>query len=726
MFNSLQQLSVKPRAKEDHRLAKVDNRTKTIGEDGKLYILTDKEDYEKYKWDNNTPNQVEKKFISDLRNSFNSSHVNQPMNLMTSRILPSSKPRGEKYDFEHENFTDQSVLYKDKSSKQLSKSPQKSDVRYRSSLNVLQKKYEENLVVINKIFHEKLVLETKMIRIENQLKTNHLANQKENKCNSEYNENFDLDQELLEKCKDSSGMTAIQAADIFKDKKDIIDESPNLTEDVYGYSNINPVNLSMPKQHPSDDIDLLDSQRSRSTSRRPLSSVRSLSTSSARGLLQRPFTPQPHQRPRPLSAGSEGFSRVKGLSAHLRADQDRYVQRKRACDYRADKEIIDQKQHEEKLRQRQLRASMKGKEFAEMMKRDLLFQEAKQKRLQRVMQEIQNDMKTQHDGRLRHAFSNTTTPSQAGCDKAFPVQTRSWKEIKEMEELDRQSRLQQRRLQVEAMVEPFSCAVTKNKVAVNESLIRTRNLCGYEKDRFENEKRREKMEVALDRLAMSSPQLVASMKQREDEAAARWRSNDERRQQREQQLEQQRKEVDRRRLDMAMKARIPDNAAKLTKAAAERLKLVKRRLDEEKMAEERKQQQLLKKEQRIREMSAVLKTTISLNEQDRKSRHGGYVELRSTEQVIAAQKADLQHISLREALKKNKSRIEKSLNGRPTLIERQARSQAAGAAGIEALEKVAAAVAAVAGEAKGTSGAYEDDMFDDDEMLVLRAKAAAP
>lgn len=82
-------------------------------------------------------------------------------------------------------------------------------------------------------------------------------------------------------------------------------------------------------------------------------------------------------------------------------------------------------------------------------------------------------------------------------------------------------------------------------------------------------------------------------------------------------------------------------------------------------------QQCKEEQKRIneKEIAAILRTVIALNEDDRKSKHRGYIEL-SRSNDVAIERARDGKESYQKALQANKQNIEKKLEKRPTLIRR--------------------------------------------------------
>jgi len=168
------------------RIAKTENLERTRGDDGKLYILTNKEDYAKYRLasDDDDANYMQKyaSLNKASKQRPKSAHAKIETPYKTARLTQNasrqlSQDYADKTQPIHidDNF-ETSIQFSSKSRRNATMTGHESlqpkgapsDI-VTSTVDILQEKYEENLGVIDALFHEKQAMERRMRAMEQQL-----------------------------------------------------------------------------------------------------------------------------------------------------------------------------------------------------------------------------------------------------------------------------------------------------------------------------------------------------------------------------------------------------------------------------------------------------------------------------------------------------------------------------------------------------------------------------
>jgi PAS domain-containing protein len=169
-----------------------------------------------------------------------------------------------------------------------------------------------------------------------------------------------------------------------------------------------------------------------------------------------------------------------------------------------------------------------------------------------------------------------------------------------------------------------------------------------------------------------------------------------------------------------MNARLPESRP--TRVVEKRNEWVRLQLEKKKEDKLREQSMMKQKQMKERELGAWLKTLIDMNEEERKSKYPGYIELSATQRLAAERAAEGKEV-YKAAYKANQKRLHDAVQSRPSLIERHDNA-------IGALHASDAALEMLTGDEDDDEDEDDDDddydddddLFDEDEKLVLKAK----
>lgn len=206
MAHTLQHMWVKPRQNNDPRLAKTDNLERTIGDDGKLYILANKEDYRKYKCVDDDSHDFSYALSSRGPASSSSTRPQRPRSAQAKfqtpynndKLSKSKRPLKESsqtfgkedniyilpkkdYFYDSKSITEYEGIedaLNTNTNEQYKMSglgvSQNAENRVSASIEFIQTKYEQNLEVISALYTEKKQMELRMMNLERAL---HVADQ---------------------------------------------------------------------------------------------------------------------------------------------------------------------------------------------------------------------------------------------------------------------------------------------------------------------------------------------------------------------------------------------------------------------------------------------------------------------------------------------------------------------------------------------------------------------
>mmetsp|Transcript_21479 Transcript_21479/g.35966 ORF Transcript_21479/g.35966 Transcript_21479/m.35966 type:complete len:919 (+) Transcript_21479:47-2803(+) len=454
-----------------------------------------------------------------------------------------------------------------------------------------------------------------------------------------------------------------------------------------------------------------------------------------------------------LQRGRKSYSGSRVVSSNLQADADRYIQKRRLLDQQERMKKLEEENYQQKMKERYLRASINGKEFTNMKRRQEMAEELSQKRLEKQKQKEWE--KEQKEKAERRAKSEANKQSMMMVTK----NQLSWRELQEIEETKRRDRIERRKQQVAQMSAlPSSIAenMQKPKRAVASSegdaaggaaggggeykaedpakvaakLARQQKVWDLKMQR-EKEKMKDARETKMlnARAHMSSSGHTGEvdgasylnktgMEVRQEQYEARRKHKAEEAKLREAEEAKRQAQALKKKQDKLLTIKVP--VGKPTQAAIARAEQIRRSQDHEAREEKRYRNAMKKKEVASKEASAVIKTIINERETERRNSHGGFVELSKTNKGDDGNRAAEEY---KAKLMANQKRIEDSLSNRKSLMERHDERVAVKNAHDRALEKIAGAVGVEAGPEGDAGHTANEDFFDIKEQIKLGMKS---
>jgi hypothetical protein len=273
---------------------------------------------------------------------------------------------------------------------------------------------------------------------------------------------------------------------------------------------------------------------------------------------------------------------------------------------------MEQSKYAEELRQRSLRASLKGREFEGLMQRQKEAEQLKSARFAKKAAETEEST-----ARERRELS---MQRQAHLNKSLPSSTLSWKDIEAQEQEKRKQRVEARKQELLMMTSPFKAAeaVPKKKKETAED---SDKFVFKAKDPQEVVARlSQQQEVWKSRLdavrqkTRSSEKLtkpvVTSLELRAEEYAAKKKERQQRLVDKEKEKNLQKQREEEKRMHRLLSAKIPDASKRLTKSVELKIGQVRASKDGSIAEEKRKEEQAKKRRESMKQASAVVRTIV--------------------------------------------------------------------------------------------------------------------
>mmetsp|Transcript_19736 Transcript_19736/g.28388 ORF Transcript_19736/g.28388 Transcript_19736/m.28388 type:complete len:724 (-) Transcript_19736:65-2236(-) len=199
MAADLQYMFTQPRDKSASRVASSFVPSKTTGEDGKLYMLADKEDAAKFKTLSDEEIQEEQRVSEKMKESILANSKNRakidshgfPRKESPQKTVPKKQPKKRQSSTSHHQTSDMGSTHMDsallnETAKAVTKTIGEDDDRDTSmgppedkllrTVSTMQEKYAENLKIIEKLFKERQEMEKRLEYVEKQLKQSRRSN----------------------------------------------------------------------------------------------------------------------------------------------------------------------------------------------------------------------------------------------------------------------------------------------------------------------------------------------------------------------------------------------------------------------------------------------------------------------------------------------------------------------------------------------------------------------
>lgn len=703
---NLQYLIVQPRS-GNTRIPKVDSSTRTIGSDGKLYKLVDEADQYKYKIMSEDDILLETRTSKEMAASINAGRKplaarNQsggsprsPRSPRTGRISKEKRIQQNAWKKKVEAealVVDKSLSTPKPPTKSTSpvKPPPADENTMPSSvvnaLSVLQSKYEKNLEVIDLLFQEKKQMEEKVKILETKL------SESTNKFENAIGVNTSMestDGSVLQPPKPAQ-LSASMAAALF---------GPNTTI-----------------SYDVDDISVEETPVSHSFKHRPHSSSaesvpsRHRASSASRG---RPLSASTSAIPSTRAASTDSrrsseSRRSFGQSIQMQASIDRYIQRKILIDQKEKEKALEQKEYEQSLRERNLRAARNGTEFKDMTRRE---EAAKKKKMEKIAEE-----KAKQEAKERAEKLARKKAIAERLNRPASKNELTWKEMEEQQDIRRKERAERFKQELLMTVNSEGNSLANNNTMKEKALLLQKEQ--EEKDKLarkfvatdpakvaarleqtrrayelQQQRKQEYQELLKETRkeqlnASHNIPVVKSMEERDRQYQEKKRKKEKEMKEKAVMLAKKKAEEEERARRRLLHAKIPEASRRWTRSAVARTELVKTKKEEEAAESQRQEKEKLRKSQQEKELAAVLRADLREREDERKSKVTGYVELQGTKEKAAAAAA-LARKQYRENLRQNRARIADKLKDRPSLMERHDQDLRKRAAGTKALETVA-------------------------------------
>jgi len=546
---------------------------------------------------------------------------------------------------------------------------QHADDRMNAATNLLQNKYEQNVKVVEMLFDEKKALEEKIAS--------------------------------LEQLVSGSGMP-----------------TPSITggtfdEQVAAAKRVaSPERLGAPQRASSPK----SKGRKGSTTAR---TARSMSAGT-----KRPSPDKPGASSLGAAAAAELFGGHKSAKSlrqsqfvlQLQADSDRYLQKKKAAEEKERQKRKDAEAYEQEKYKRLVRAN-KAEPFTAMMERAEKADAINKERAIKKQREKEEKERKEEAARRKKRIDH--------INKARPSGELTWKEMEEAATAARIERVEKRKVEMsmsskapgmsdqasrrrEPKVEKYEPKPVEAPEMVASRLARQQKKwdAKIEEIKFRNAQKARIKQSSIDPKVLSMENRI---KQTELKKKARQDEKDRLEQEKQERLA----ETKRRELEKLMNQKVPEASRRLTKSAENRAILVRQKAEAEMRAAEAEAKEERERQNKLKAMSAVMKSVVAERESFRKSQHGDYRELAGSEER-AAQVAREKRAEFREKMRKNKERLKEARDKAPTLMQRMDMNTAAARAGSDALNTIKNAFE----KGMGDDG-DDDDLFDDFEKMKL-------
>jgi len=450
----------------------------------------------------------------------------------------------------------------------------------------------------------------------------------------------------------------------------------------------------------------------------------------------------PRSRPRSARSASTGrTSNQSGLSksvtrsrsgslgppAHLQADTDKYLQKRKLIEERERQKALEQKQYELELEEKRLRASRRGKVFSAMEEREKRAREVRQAREKKKQQKQREREEVEMELAQKEKLRRDRLRRSADISK-------DWQTLQRDEENKRKDRIEARKMELAQTakypssmgdsVKEWKMKKTTNVEGSQEAVAPPSEPVFRAQDPEEvTAKLRRKQAAWERRLEKEKAQLNASRsktapvkaalemeeRQRAYEEKRRLKAEEAARKKEAEDREAERKK--RREQERIIKSKVPEASRRLTKAAEDRARAVRASFEKKAMEEKRQAQKKTKQERRMKETAEFLKSLVRKPEMTESEREE-QAKIRAQESVEM----------FKMNRKRNQANIKNALSSRPSLLERHDQAIAKSKAGTAALGKVAAAVFQNSNPSDEDEGKYSDD--DIDKKLNWKSKSA--
>jgi hypothetical protein len=469
-------------------------------------------------------------------------------------------------------------------------------------------------------------------------------------------------------------------------------------------------------------------------------------------------------------------STTAGVSRHLQADIDRYLQKQKLLKEKENLQKLEQSKYELSLQEKRLSASMYGKEFTEMKKREEIAKQNLKNRLRRSMdkekeekeltKELEKEKKRLQLEKLKYELSSKSNMK--------------WEEIKEEEDRQRKERIEKRKNELLTMsqlpksMQDFNFQNhsrlssdsrdnienhhkdkdgssqrfrAKDPTKVIEDLNRRRDQWDNKLKR-EREKSQERRQSLIQQQQHSQHSLgsgngsgsgrggiaTPSMVAREAHLREKHEKSRKEREQKEAEIKRLKEEKEQEKYETLMSLKLPDSSYKLTKSEVLRQKKIYEEKQREKLVKQRELKRQYDKEMTSKENTAYLSILLRERQEKLKSRNPNYIELTPIQNDKAIrEKALLAKQEYMLKLKENKEKLEEKVKqNRPSLLEREDTKIAKRNAASKALMKFGQLLTENDDnrEEKGGRGgkydnkkssknkdSYSDDEYEDDELF---------
>eukprot|EP01033_Poteriospumella_lacustris_P000035 gene35-22_t len=425
--------------------------------------------------------------------------------------------------------------------------------------------------------------------------------------------------------------------------------------------------------------------------------------------------------------GPDGVS----VSSNLLADADRYVQKRRMLEEKERLEKLEEEKYLLELKEKHLRASMNGKSFDEMFRRQ---EEAKKKnedkRKKEQLLELEKKRKEREELTKKKKEKDYLMATAIGTGT-------SWQEAQQLEEQRRKERIERRKQELlmmsalpQSIEENLNRANSKKATLTMEqeaAAMQAKANSQFRADdpakvRARLEKKQRAWEQALERKKeeLKEESLAKSRRGskesvpvahklpieiRNEEYKARREARKKEQEEKEQRELAKKKAEEKAKRDKILNTKLPEASLKETVAHKKRLEKVKKEREAEEEARKKEAAKERRKQIEMKEAGALL--SMAMKDRDEQLRQtNDHYELRATDQM-AHEAAVRAREEYRAKLRENKRRIQESLKNRKSLLQRHDEDMAKKTAVTTALKKVAKTVHDV-GETVGNDD--EDDL----------------
>lgn len=602
--------------------------------------------------------------------------------------------------------------------------PPISNNKVKQAFHIIQHKYEENLNVVDDLYKEKTSLEEYTRKLEEEIERLRERRLARDDKNDDY-ENYKLEKGSEEKkTKKEVGIAAKNKKEDENEDEDHIlptyDEVMSENEIVDSNTSNKLSKFKLTAEQIAELFLESDQSHTRGRSRqshRPLSAstgyLTTRSEPNAETLRSRSLTRLSGNNSRQSSRGRPASSsrlprsssqepsprvvrKVSGISPHLQADADRYVQKQKL-----DKEIeLKKKQEEEEylnyLKNRTLNASINGKEFQLMKIRD---EQIKKKKLEKE-KELLIKKKEEELKKKKEEMENLKKKQNL---MSKGINGMNWKELNNLNELKRKEKIEQNKQEIllqtsNSIPENLNNSIKNYTVKVieykniekNPQLYKfpidtKREPCKSPKKIVETLEKQQKIwnkKIENEKLKIKEENNllkdynINNVINKKNSLELRYeeykKKNDEKKKLKE---EKEKKELEETKLnkERMYKKLINSNTNytnKLTKTEELKIKQLKeKKLKELKELEDKKEQEKLKK-QKEKENSISIRLALEQRKETLKAKNPNYIELSPQELEITMKRKQAQaRQEFRERIRANKDQIENSLKNRKSLLE---------------------------------------------------------